>query len=131
MNKRAQALCVLFLTIGAPAIANAHVSLEHGLVAGLVHPLTGLDHWVTLLAAGFLAQRIRGAARILVPVLLVLALLVDTGPGPTEFVAGLLITSVVLIGVGMLLASTVTARISAARSALGMPLRQASRAWKD
>ena len=90
MNKRAQAICVLCLIIGAPAIANAHVSLEHGLVAGLVHPLTALDHWVTLLAA-----------------------------------------SVVLFEVGMLRAATVAARISAARSALGMPLRQASRAWKD
>lgn len=35
----------------------AHVSADHGLSAGLLHPLTGLDHLLAMVAVGLFAAR--------------------------------------------------------------------------
>lgn len=64
------------LLLAAPGIADAHTpGPEAGIVAGLLHPLTGPDHLLTLLAAGFWAQRLGKAARWSIPVTLLIALL--------------------------------------------------------
>jgi urease accessory protein len=49
-----------------PALAQAHPGHGTGasLLAGAVHPLLGLDHLLALLAAGLLAWRMAGRARI-------------------------------------------------------------------
>jgi len=84
MSKPSQALYALLLLIGAPAIANAHISgLDHGFVSGLIHPLTGADHLATLLAAGFLARRMGGPARTLIPASFVLALIIGAALAAT------------------------------------------------
>lgn len=50
--------------LAAPALAFAHPGHgEHGLVAGLAHPLTGLDHLLAMFAAGLWAAQQQGAAR--------------------------------------------------------------------
>ncbi|HSC84257.1 MAG TPA: HupE/UreJ family protein [Pseudomonas sp.] len=55
----------LFLT---PAVAFAHPGHgDSGLLAGLSHPLLGLDHLLAMLAVGLWAAQQRGAARWAVP----------------------------------------------------------------
>ncbi|WP_260436657.1 HupE/UreJ family protein, partial [Pseudomonas aeruginosa] len=48
--------------LAAPALAFAHPGHgEHGLVAGLAHPLTGLDHLLAMFAVGLWAAQQQGA----------------------------------------------------------------------
>jgi urease accessory protein len=55
----------LFLT---PAMAFAHAGHDHsGLLAGVAHPVTGLDHLLAMLAVGLWAAQQRGSARWAVP----------------------------------------------------------------
>ncbi len=54
--------------LAAPALAFAHPGHgEHGLVAGLAHPLTGLDHLLAMFAVGLWAAQQQGAARLALP----------------------------------------------------------------
>ena len=54
--------------LAAPALAFAHPGHgEHGLVAGLAHPLTGLDHLLAMFAVGLWAAQQQGAVRLALP----------------------------------------------------------------
>ncbi len=51
-----------------PAAAEAHVgSHPDGLAAGFLHPFTGLDHLLAMVAVGLWAARLGGVARYAVP----------------------------------------------------------------
>ena len=64
--KKAFAALVLLL---APAIAMAHPGHgDNGLVAGIGHPIGGLDHLLAMLAVGLWAAQQSGAARWALPV---------------------------------------------------------------
>jgi urease accessory protein len=64
----------LFLT---PAIAFAHPGHhESGMLAGLSHPLLGLDHLLAMFAVGLWAAQQRGAARWALPLTFVSSMLV-------------------------------------------------------
>jgi urease accessory protein len=55
----------LFLS---PALAFAHAGHDHsGLMAGVAHPVTGLDHLLAMLAVGLWAAQQSGAARWALP----------------------------------------------------------------
>ncbi|MCU1718776.1 HupE/UreJ family protein [Pseudomonas sp. 5P_3.1_Bac2] len=63
----------LFLT---PAVAFAHPGHhESGLLAGLSHPLLGLDHLLAMFAVGLWAAQQRGAARWALPLTFVASML--------------------------------------------------------
>ncbi|QKE62018.1 HupE/UreJ family protein [Aquipseudomonas campi] len=63
----------LFLT---PAVAFAHTGHDHaGLMAGLAHPLFGLDHLLAMLAVGLWAAQQSGAARWALPLTFVASML--------------------------------------------------------
>ncbi|GAB7530700.1 HupE/UreJ family protein [Pseudomonas sp. 3A(2025)] len=69
-------LAVVALLI-APGLAFAHPGhSDNGLIAGLGHPLGGLDHLLAMLAVGLWAAQQSGAARWALPVTFVGALLV-------------------------------------------------------
>jgi urease accessory protein len=56
--------------VATPVLAHAghsHGVGDTGFVAGLLHPLSGWDHLVALLAAGVFAGRLGGSARLEVP----------------------------------------------------------------
>ena len=60
----------LFGAISTPFLAGAHPALAghtHGLVNGLLHPLTGWDHMLAMTAVGFLAARSGPRATWLLP----------------------------------------------------------------
>jgi urease accessory protein len=64
---------VLLLT---PALAFAHPGHgDNGLVAGLTHPLTGVDHLLAMLAVGLWAAQQQGTARWALPLTFVATLL--------------------------------------------------------
>lgn len=64
---RRQILATLALLF-SPALAMAHPGHEAaGLLAGLAHPLTGLDHLLAMLAVGLWAAQQQGAARWALP----------------------------------------------------------------
>lgn len=68
-------LAFLILFAAMPALAHAHTGAGphlHGLVsggfgAGFLHPLTGLDHILAMIAVGLWAAQLGGRARWLVP----------------------------------------------------------------
>lgn len=59
-----------------PGLAFAHAGHDHsGLLAGLAHPLLGLDHLLAMLAVGLWAAQQRGAARWALPATFVASML--------------------------------------------------------
>ncbi|HLA29759.1 MAG TPA: HupE/UreJ family protein [Pseudomonas sp.] len=59
-----------------PGLAFAHAGHDHaGVLAGLVHPLLGLDHLLAMLAVGLWAAQQSGAARWALPLSFVASLL--------------------------------------------------------
>ena len=63
----------LFLS---PAMAFAHTGHDHaGLLSGVAHPITGLDHLLAMLAVGLWAAQQSGAARWALPLTFVTSML--------------------------------------------------------
>ena len=64
----AVALTLLLTGVAAPALAHTGVGSVEGLAQGLLHPLTGLDHVLAMVAVGLWAGLVGGKARIAYPV---------------------------------------------------------------
>ncbi len=69
MNKPSRNFALaLALASLAPTLAQAHPGLRAaGFVDGLIHPFTGLDHLLAMIAVGFWAAMLGGAARWIAP----------------------------------------------------------------
>lgn len=73
---RTKALLGLALLL-SPTLAFAHAGHDHsGLLAGLAHPVLGLDHLLAMLAVGLWAAQQHGAARWALPLTFVGSMLV-------------------------------------------------------
>lgn len=104
--KRALTAFVIFFVF-APAAALAHPGHEGagGLLQGLVHPVTGIDHVLAMIAVGLLAAQYGGRALWLVPMSFLVAMaaagaigmagipvqIVEVGIGLSVVVLGLMI----------------------------------------
>lgn len=64
----AVALTLLLTGAAAPALAHTGVGAVEGFGQGLLHPLTGLDHVLAMVAVGLWAGLVGGRARIAYPV---------------------------------------------------------------
>lgn len=73
------ALCLLSTS------ALAHPGHGSGLVAGFVHPFTGIDHLLVMLAVGLWAGRIGGSARWQLPAAFLTAMTAGWGLGAAGF----------------------------------------------
>jgi urease accessory protein len=64
-----KSLLALSLLVGLPNLANAHILLgtPHGFHDGFLHPLTGWDHLLAMIAVGLWAAQHRGRALWLIP----------------------------------------------------------------
>jgi len=111
-NTATRVIAALFL-LTASGAALAHPGHDiSGFAAGILHPFTGLDHMLAMLAVGLWAATLGGAAMWKTPAAFVLALLVGAGLGMhgshqplmTPFIA----LSVLLLG----LAVALTLRVS-------------------
>lgn len=77
MQRSVRAGLLALLPILAPSLAFAHtgVGATHGFEHGFLHPLTGLDHMLAMVAVGLLAARIGGRALWAVPASFLLLML--------------------------------------------------------
>ncbi|HEV7268257.1 MAG TPA: HupE/UreJ family protein [Falsiroseomonas sp.] len=95
---------LLGLALFAPASALAHTGLghAHGLVAGLLHPLGGLDHLVAMLALGVWAGILGGKARLQLPLAFLSAMAAGAALGMAGVVLPLveagILASVIVLG---------------------------------
>ena len=107
----------LFLS---PALAFAHGGHDHsGLLAGVAHPITGLDHLLAMLAVGLWAAQQRGTARWALPGTVFATLLTGGLPGSAGLELPLMETGIAgsVLAFGLLVA--VAARLPMA-AALGL-----------
>ncbi len=63
------------MTVAAPAFAHTGVGSTHGFLAGLGHPLGGVDHLLAMLAVGIWAASLGGRAFWFVPASFVVAMI--------------------------------------------------------
>jgi urease accessory protein len=103
LTRRQAGFCLLVLFAAADA-AQAHtgVGVAHGFANGFLHPLSGIDHVLAMVAVGMLAARLGGRALWMVPASFVVMMIVGgalgmTGVGlpPVEIAIGL---SVIVLG---------------------------------
>ncbi|GAC1030120.1 HupE/UreJ family protein [Pseudomonas sp. No.21] len=130
----------LFLT---PALAFAHPGHDSsGLMAGVAHPITGLDHLLAMLAVGLWAAQQQGAARWALPVAFVGTMLLggllgfeglelpfmETGIAASVLALGLLVA--VAVRPPMFVAVGLTALFALAHGvAHGLELPELSSPW--
>ena len=64
-----KSLLAMALLVFAPNLASAHIlpGTSHGFQDGFLHPLTGWDHLLAMIAVGLWAAQHRGRARWLIP----------------------------------------------------------------
>jgi urease accessory protein len=102
--KRAAVTTFAFLFVLAPAAALAHPGHDGagGLVHGLVHPVTGIDHVLAMIAVGVLAAQYGGRALWLVPMSFLIAMATAGAVGmagiPVQIVEAGIRLSVVVLG---------------------------------
>ena len=97
----ARPLFAAILALLAPALALTHTGHEGGsagFAAGFLHPLTGVDHLLAMLAVGLWAVQLRGRAAWLLPALF---------PAVMAAGAGMALTSGALPGVELLIVLSV------------------------
>lgn len=68
MTKRLIGATALMMAAAGPALAHTGVGSVEGLSHGFMHPLTGLDHMLAMVAVGIWAGLVGGKARIAYPV---------------------------------------------------------------
>ncbi|MEO8600504.1 MAG: HupE/UreJ family protein [bacterium] len=73
--------CIALISIAFCGIANAHPGHGGGLMAGIAHPLFGLDHLLAMVAVGVWAFQLGGRAKWLVPTSFVALMAVAGGVG--------------------------------------------------
>ena len=104
MNSKNKLLSVLLaaFTLAASGSAMAHPGHADGAVAGLLHPLTGLDHILAMVAVGLWAAQLGGRAQWLLPASFVGFLAAGGVLGASGFVVPMaeagIVTSVLLLG---------------------------------
>lgn len=99
------------LTAATPALAHPGHDGAGGLAHGILHPVSGLDHVLAMVAVGLIAARIGGRAIVLVP----LAFLGMMAVGGALGVAGL---GLPFVEVGIALSVVVLGAVLALRTAL-------------
>lgn len=126
-----------------PALAFAHAGHDHsGLMAGVAHPVTGLDHLLAMLAVGLWAAQQQGRARWALPLTFVATLLLggllgfqglqlpfmETGIAASVLALGLLVA--VAVRPPMVVAVTMTALFALAHGvAHGLELPELASPW--
>jgi urease accessory protein len=94
----------------APAVALAHAGHDPaapGIVTGLLHPLTGPDHLLAMLAVGIWAAQLRGRAAWLLPALFPAVMMIGAGVAlagvAMPAVEPVIALSVLVLGVAVML----------------------------
>ena len=94
--------------VAGPAMAHPGAATSSGLLAGLQHPFSGLDHLAAMLAVGLIAGRMGGRAVISLPLVFIGMMLVGGMTGQ----AGITLTGIepaILLSVVVLAGMAITA----------------------
>lgn len=108
----------------APSVAFAHVGGhgDMGLVSGLSHPISGLDHVLAMVMVGLLASQVGGRATWLAPAAFVSAMVVGGVLGatgvPLRFFEVGIALSVVVLGFAVALSMRISTAIAVGLAAL-------------
>ena len=117
------------LTIALPAILAPSLALAHtgvgdtsGFVHGLLHPLTGLDHVLAMLAAGLFAASLGGRALWMVPLSFLSVMALGGAAGAGGFAVPLVETGIALsvLVLGACLAFKIKPALSLAAGLVGV-----------
>jgi urease accessory protein len=114
-------LAVYFAAMVAlTGVANAHEGHEvvSGLSSGLLHPLTGVDHMLAMVATGIIAALCGGRMLWAVPAAFVFAMLVGAGAG----LAGLTVPAAEMWIIGSVVVLGLVAAMPSARMPQGLLL---------
>lgn len=94
--------CIAITAIIFCSVADAHPGHGSGVIAGIAHPLLGLDHLLAMLAVGVWAAQLGGRAKWLVPASFVALMMVAGSVGMAgialPMVESGIATSVLLLG---------------------------------
>jgi urease accessory protein len=104
--KNLRHLCPVALLLLAAPLAQAHPGhMPANFISGLVHPLTGWDHLLAMVAVGLWAAQLGGRARWALPAMFVGAMTVGAAIGIAGFEpAGMetgILASVLVLGLGV------------------------------
>src|SRR5258707_10242125 len=67
-STRAAAISALLLLLSEPALAHDQAGVAGGLVSGIMHPLTGLDHMIAMVAVGIWGAQLGAPAIWVLPI---------------------------------------------------------------
>ena len=107
------------MLLSLPNLAHAHGdhSGAAGLVHGMAHPVTGIDHILAMVGVGLLAAKTGGRARWMLPLCFVLAMALGGTMGmahvPFLFVEHGILASILILGVAIAAAGRLPLRASA------------------
>ena len=122
MLKRLSYAAAFLATAAAPAFAHLDPAAHGSLMAGLSHPLTGLDHILAMVAVGLWAAQIGGRARWAVPAAFVatmaLGFALAVSGVSLPFVEPAIVASV--IGLGLLVAMAVRLPVAASAAVVAV-----------
>jgi len=100
--KKTPALAILAILTASPAAAHLPPGEYGSLLAGVTHPLFGLDHVLAMIAVGLWAAQIGGRALWQVPTAFVVAMLAGFGLAltgmPLPFVEPAILASIIVLG---------------------------------
>ena len=117
MNSKSIRWCIALMSVAFSGVANAHPGHGGGLMAGIAHPLFGLDHLLAMAAVGVWAFQLDGRAKWLVPASFVALMAVAGGVGmagiPLPMVEIGIATSVLILGLLITFSVRVTPAIGA------------------
>ncbi len=95
-------LIAAFCLVSPSLYAHTGGSIEHGLTGGLIHPLTGIDHLLVLLAVGMIAVKQGGKLMFALPVvflaLMAIGAFLDTVAVQLPFVESFIAVSLLVFG---------------------------------
>lgn len=120
MHRNLKILAISILTVLAPAAAVAHPSHDTvaGFGAGFLHPFTGLDHLLAMLAVGLWASCLPGTAAWRLPALFPAVMVVGAALAFSGFalpaVEPLILASVIVLGAAAAIGMGMPAILSAA-----------------
>jgi urease accessory protein len=110
------------LLAATPALAHTGVGATGGFVAGMIHPITGLDHVLAMVTVGLLAGQMGGRALWLVPATFVLVMALGGAVGVAgiglPFVEVGIALSVIVLGAAVAL--RVKAPVAVAMGLVGL-----------
>jgi urease accessory protein len=102
MHTKVIRLSVALITLACCGIAHAHPGHGQGYLAGMAHPLIGLDHLIAMVAVGFWASQLGARAAWVVPASFVALMSLGAGMGMAgtvlPFVESSIATSILVLG---------------------------------